>query len=136
MAIHNYKTETRGSRFELRDFVVIFLTLAILGVLAIARFSTVRSLVVKKEVEIAIGKIISLEKNFGRDRGRYGSLTEIGFANPFADNRVEFSIALDPSGFVVQAIEHPLIDAFGDKIPGNQYYIGYSNGTIEFNKKH
>lgn len=131
-----YKSETRSYRIELKEFLVIFLTIGILSVLAIERFGIAKQRATKRTVEKTVASIIRLEKMFNRDHGRFGALAEAGFVNPFSDNSVEFNISFDETGFFVQASENPLIDAFGDKTPGNEYFVGYSNGSIEYNKKH
>jgi hypothetical protein len=130
-----YKAEVRGPRIELKEFLVIFLSIAILSVLAIERFGIARQRAAKRKAEKTVANIIKLERLYNRDNGRYGSLSEIGFVNTFSDNSVEFSIAFDQEGYHVQAIENALIDAFGDKIPGDEYFVGYSNGSIEYNRK-
>ena len=66
-------------------------------------------------------------------RSRYGSLSNIGFLNPFRDNLVEFSISTK-KGLLIKAQESHNLDPFGDNSPGNEYYIGYSNGSIEYNR--
>jgi hypothetical protein len=131
-----YKSESRGARVELKEFLVIFLTIAILSVLAIERFGLAKQREAKRKVEKTVANIIRLERSFNRDHGRYGTLAETGFVNPFPDNSVEFTISFDQNGFFVQASENPLVDTFGDKIPGNEYFVGYANGSIEYNKKH
>jgi hypothetical protein len=131
-----YKTESRGPRIEFKDFIIIFATFAILIVLAIERVSIARQRVTKYKVEKTVAHIIKLERSFYHEQGRFGALTETGFENPFLDNSVEFVISTDPKGFFVQASENPLIDAFGDGIPGNEYFVGYANGSIEYNRKH
>lgn len=130
-----YKSETRSYKIELKEFLVIFLTIGILAVLTIERFSIARQRAAKKVVEKTVISVIKLEKAFNRDHGRFGSLTEIGFVNPFPDNSIEFTTSSDENGFFVQASENEMVDAFGDKIPGNEYFVGYSSGSIEYNKK-
>jgi Tfp pilus assembly protein PilE len=131
-----YKSESQGIRIELKEFLVIFLTIAILSVLAIERFTLAKQRSAKRRAEKTVAEIIRLERAFNRDHGCFGTLTESGFVNPFCDNSVEFTVSFDQNGFFVQASENLLMDTFGDKIPGNEYFVGYANGSIEYNKKH
>ncbi len=136
MTAQAFKNINPRPRIELKEFLVVFLTVAILFILSLERFSIAEERVNKRKAEKTVLTIIHLEKAFGKEHGRFGSLSEIGFVSPFSNNVVEFSVSIDQSGFFVQATENPLIDAFGDKIPGNEYFVGYSNGSIEYNKKH
>ncbi len=135
MMQHYRQTDFQPARLTFGDFFLIFITVAVLVFLVIFRYSESDYMESKTKTEKAVLKIIALEKRYKRDFGKYGQISDIGFVNPFKDNRVVFSVNLEESEFIVKAIEAPTVDAFGDKIAGNEYYVGYSNGACEYNKR-
>ena len=129
-----YGIGQKENRIELKEFIILFVTITLLAIFAIERFSWAQKMTNKARAKQHIAKIIQLEKEYKRDHNKYGSLSEIGFVNPFNDNAVIFVISFQ-NGFIIQAKENPLFDSFGDKVPGNEYFIGYANGSIEYNRK-
>jgi hypothetical protein len=129
-----FREEIKRTKIEFKEFLVLFVTISLLIFFAIHRFSFATKMVNKEKAKRTVGQIIGLEKQFEKEHGRYGTLSEIGFSNPFRDNSVEFNISF-VNGFIVQAKENPLFDSFGDNISGNEYFIGYPNGAVEYNRK-
>ena len=129
-----FKHENRKGRIELKEFLAIFLSLALLTFFAVERMGMAHKRAAKEEARKTVATIIKLQDRFNQEHGRYGNLTEIGFANPFHDNSVEYGINLE-NEYVVTVKESPCIDAFGDNMPGNEYFIGYPNRSIEYNTR-
>ncbi|MFH0921295.1 MAG: hypothetical protein V1913_13160 [Fibrobacterota bacterium] len=129
-----YKGDIRKGRIELKEFLVLFLCVAILTFFAVERIGSAKKRAAREEARKTVASIIVLQKRFSQEHGRYGNLSEIGFANPFHDNSVEYKLNLE-NEFVITAKESPCIDSYGDNLPGNEYFIGYPNGAIEYNKK-
>jgi len=135
MVQHYNQTDYQSARLNFRDFFIIFFTVSILVIIVILRYSESEFMEAKSKTERAVLKSIALEKSFHTNSGRYGQLSEIGFVTPFKDNRVIFSVSTEDGDFVIKAEEALTVDAFGDKIAGNEYYIGYSNGACEYNRR-
>jgi hypothetical protein len=129
-----YKGESRKGRIELKEFLVLFFSVALLTFFAAERIGIANKRAARDNAHKTVATIIVKEKQFNLDHGRYWNLTEIGFTSPFHDNSVEYELNLE-NDFVITAREATLVDAFGDNLPGNEYYIGYPNGSIEYNKK-
>jgi hypothetical protein len=135
MVQHYNQTDYQSTRLTFKDFFVIFFTVSLLVIVVILRYSESDFMEAKSKTERAVLKSIALEKIFKANNGRYGQLSEIGFVTPFKDNRVFFSVSTEDNDFVIKAEEAQTVDAFGDKIAGNEYYIGYSNGACEYNRR-
>jgi hypothetical protein len=124
---------------DAREFAIIFFTLALLAFFTIARFSLARYTTTKGKTKYEMKKILQSELSFYQYNNRYGTFEEIGFINPFAYNTVEFSLIseLEPQSreIKIKAEEVENRDAYGDGVPGNQYFIIDKNGTITENKK-
>jgi hypothetical protein len=129
-----YKGDSRKGRIELKEFLVLFVTVALLTFFTVERVGMAGKRSARDLARKTVATIIAKQKLFYKENGRYGSPTEIGFVNPFHDKSVEFVINLE-SEFVITAREAEQIDAFGDNIPGNEYFIGDATGSIEYNKK-
>lgn len=130
-----YRIGLKQKRIDFKEFIILFITVTLLAIFAIERFSLARKMSTKAKAKQNVAKIIQLEKEYRREHNKYGSLSEIGFANPFNDNSVIFMISFQ-NGFIIQAKENPLFDSYGDKIPGNEYFLGYASGSIEYNRKY
>jgi hypothetical protein len=135
MVQHYNQTDYQTARLNFKDFFVIFFTVSILVILVIFRYAESDFLETKAKTETAVRRAIALQKNFRANNGRYGQLSEIGFVSPFRDNRILFTVALEERDFILRASEAPTVDAFGDKLAGNEYYVGFSNGICEYNRR-
>jgi hypothetical protein len=128
-----------SSTLDAREFVVIFLTLALLCFFIVARFSLARYTTTRGKTKYELKKILQKELNFYQYNNRYGTFEEIGFINPFPYNTVEFSLIseLEPQSreIKIKAEEVENRDAFGDGVPGNQFFVIDKNGTVAENKK-
>ncbi|OGS36249.1 MAG: hypothetical protein A2293_12050 [Elusimicrobia bacterium RIFOXYB2_FULL_49_7] len=131
MAVSTYKNEQKGPRLTAGEFIVLFVTFLLLAFFSIERFGHALKRSARKQAEISVAEIVSREHRFFETHARYGSLDEINFNNPFSDNSVVFVLSIEDD-FVIQAKENIQFDAFGDNTPGNEYFIGYPNGTVEY----
>ncbi|MBL8026521.1 MAG: hypothetical protein JNL74_08925 [Fibrobacteres bacterium] len=134
MVQHYNQTDYQAARLTFRDFFVIFFTVSILAILVILRYGQSDFMETKSKSEKAVLRAIALEKLFYTANGRYGQLYEIGFVTPFKDNRVEFSVTIEERDFIIKADEAQNVDAFGDNVAGNEYYVGYSSGACEYSR--
>ena len=129
----------KSNTLEGREFVVIFFTIALLAFFMIARFSLARYTSARGKNNYVLKKIFQQEANFFLYNNRYGTFEEIGFINPFPYNTVEFSLIseLEPQSreIKIKAEEVENRDAFGDGIPGNQYFVIDKNASITEHKK-
>jgi len=129
-----YRSDRRKGQVELKDFLILFTTIIFLAVFVIVRFSYIGQIMNRGKAKRTIQEILVKEKQFRKDHGRYGTLDEIGFVNPFPNNAVEFLVS-SLNEYSIVAKENSLFDSFGDAIPGNEYFIGYANGAIEYGKR-
>lgn len=128
-----FRTDIKQHRLEFKEFIIIFLTFLLLCFFSIERFESAGKRAVRKRAQIQVAEIVSRQNAYKRQHERYGTLEEIGFINPFSDNSIVFILSYD-KGFVIQAKENIQYDSFGDGNPGNEYFIGYPNGLIEYNR--
>jgi hypothetical protein len=129
----NFRNDVKKGRLEFKEFVILFVTFLLLCFFTIERFSYAVKRSTRKRAEIQVASIISRQNAYKRTHEHYGTLEEIGFLNPFSDNSVVFILSFD-NGFIIQAKENLQFDSFGDGVAGNEYFIGYSSGVIEYNR--
>jgi hypothetical protein len=129
----------KSTALDPKEFAVIFCTLALLVFFIIARFSLAGFTKTRGQTKYEMKKILQKELSFYQYNNRYGTFEEIGFINPFPYNTVEFSLIseLEPQSreIKIKAEEVENRDAFGDGVPGNQYFVIDKNGAIAEYKK-
>jgi len=124
----------KAAFLDLGEFLVIFITLALLIIFAMFRYDIARDSACRGNTKAELKKILKKEQAFYQSNNRYCTFDEISFINPFPFNYVEFSLVSELESqskeIKIKAEEVESRDAFGDGIPGNQYFIIDQTGTI------
>ena len=117
--IHRRK---KAAEFPVTENAAIVVTVVVLLLFAAIRLDHSVCMRNTARAEADLHRIYQHEQNYLQKVGHYGEADEIGFRESYPFSGIIYSVKLDSVGFTAFAAEMPSHDAFGDNLPGNEYY--------------